>query len=99
MRTHLSSLPVADLVAELVIAHAEVGLHKVYDQHAYRDERLALELGQPNSCRLLSQTLTGSVVQVAGGDGLAMAVSPNDFPAWVPAAVKKVALQLRFEED
>jgi hypothetical protein len=28
-----------------------------------------------------------------------MAVSPNDFPAWVPAAVKKVALQLRFEEE
>jgi hypothetical protein len=33
------------------------------------------------------------------GDGLAMAVSPDDFPAWVPAAVKKLALQLRFEEE
>jgi integrase len=45
MRTNLSGLPVPDLVAELVIAHAKPGLHKVYDQHAYRDEkRRALEL-------------------------------------------------------
>jgi hypothetical protein len=28
-----------------------------------------------------------------------MAVSPDDFPAWVPAAVKKVASQLGFEEE
>jgi integrase len=34
MRTHLSALPVQDLVRELVIAHAKPGLHKVYDQHA-----------------------------------------------------------------
>jgi integrase len=39
MRTALSGLPVPDLVAELVIAHAKPGLHKVYDQHAYRDEK------------------------------------------------------------
>ena len=45
MRTHLSGLPVQDLVRELVIAHCKPGLHKVYDQHAYRDEkRLALKL-------------------------------------------------------
>ena len=45
MRTALSGLLVPDLVAELVIAHAKPGLHKVYDQHAYRDEkRRALEL-------------------------------------------------------
>ena len=45
MRTNLSGLPVPDLVAELVIAHAKPGLHKVYDQHAYRDEkRRALDL-------------------------------------------------------
>ena len=57
MRTHLSSLPVADLVAELVIAHAKYGLHKVYDQHAYRDEkRRALELWANKLFRLLSQT-------------------------------------------
>ncbi|HEY5204347.1 MAG TPA: site-specific integrase [Roseiarcus sp.] len=39
MRTALSGLPIPDLVAELVIAHAKPGLHKVYDQHAYRDEK------------------------------------------------------------
>jgi integrase len=45
MRTHLSALPVQDLVRELVIAHARPGLHKVYDQHADLDEkRHCLEL-------------------------------------------------------
>jgi integrase len=45
MRTHLSALPVQEMVRELVIAHAKKGLHKVYDQHAYQDEkRRCLEL-------------------------------------------------------
>ena len=45
VRTHLSALPVADNVRELVIGHAQPGLHQVYDQHAYIDEkRRALEL-------------------------------------------------------
>jgi integrase len=45
MRTHLSALPVSDLVRELVIGHTKPGLHKVYDQYAYIDEkRHALEL-------------------------------------------------------
>jgi integrase len=45
VRTHLSALPIPDLVRELVIAHTKPGLHKVYDQHAYLDEkRHALEL-------------------------------------------------------
>jgi integrase len=39
MRTHLSGLPVQDLVRELAIAHARPGLHKVYDLHAYQDEK------------------------------------------------------------
>jgi integrase len=39
MRTHLSALPVQDMVRELVIAHARPGLHKVYDQHTYREEK------------------------------------------------------------
>jgi len=47
MRTHLSALPIADLVRELVIGHTKPGLHKIYDQHAYLDEkRQALELWQ-----------------------------------------------------
>jgi integrase len=45
MRTGLSTLPVPDLVRELVIGHTKPGLHKVYDQHSYIDEkRKALEL-------------------------------------------------------
>jgi integrase len=45
VRTHLSALPVQDLVRELVIAHAKPGLHRVYDLHAYQDEkRHCLEL-------------------------------------------------------
>ena len=45
MRTGLSALPIPDIVRELVIAHSKPGLHKVYDQHAYLDEkRRALEL-------------------------------------------------------
>jgi integrase len=39
MRTHLSSLPVQDMVRELVIAHAKPGLHRVYDKHAYLEEK------------------------------------------------------------
>jgi integrase len=45
VRTGLSALPVPDLVRELVIAHTKPGLHKVYDLHAYEQEkRHALEL-------------------------------------------------------
>jgi integrase len=39
MRTHLSALPVQDLVRELVIAHRKPLLHRVYDRHAYLDEK------------------------------------------------------------
>src|SRR5262249_43447887 len=45
MRTHLSALPIPDMVRELVIAHAQPGLHKVYDQHSYlKEKRRALDL-------------------------------------------------------
>jgi integrase len=45
VRTHLSALPVEDLVRELVIAHAKPRLHRVYDLHAYQNEkRHCLEL-------------------------------------------------------
>jgi len=39
MRTGLSALRVPDMVSELCIAHTQKGLHKIYDQHAYLDER------------------------------------------------------------
>ena len=46
MRTGLCAMPnMPDLVRELVIAHTKPGLHKVYDQFAYLDEkRHALDL-------------------------------------------------------
>jgi integrase len=45
MRTGLGALPVPNNVAELCIAHAQPGLHKVYDLHGYRAEkRRAFEL-------------------------------------------------------
>jgi integrase len=39
MRTGLSAFPVSDIVRELVIAHTRPGLHKVYDQYTYLDEK------------------------------------------------------------
>jgi integrase len=39
MRTGLSALPIPDRVRELVIAHAQPGLYKVYDLHAYEIEK------------------------------------------------------------
>ena len=44
-RTGLSAIPgTSDLVRELVIGHTKPGLHKVYDQYAYLDEkRFALD--------------------------------------------------------
>lgn len=69
MRTHLSALPVQDLVRELVIAHAKPGLHKVYDQFSYRDEkRECLELYEDwlvkrsilSMMRMIEATLSGS---------------------------------------
>jgi integrase len=42
MRTGLSAIPgISDLVRELTIGHTKPGLHKVYDQHAYIDEKRA----------------------------------------------------------
>jgi integrase len=45
MRTGLSGIAgISDLVRELVIGHTKPGLHKVYDQYAYLDEkRFALD--------------------------------------------------------
>jgi hypothetical protein len=58
-------------VAELVIAHAQPGLHKVYDLHKYRDEkRRALDLWS----RRLDEIVTGeapasNVFELARGAG------------------------------
>jgi len=40
VRTNLSAIPgISDLVRELVIGHTKPGLHKIYDQYAYLDEK------------------------------------------------------------
>jgi integrase len=40
VRTQLSAIPsISDLVRELVIGHTKPGLHKIYDQYAYLDEK------------------------------------------------------------
>jgi integrase len=45
MRTGLGALPVPNNAAELCIAHAQPGMHKIYDRYGYRDEkRRAFEL-------------------------------------------------------
>ena len=65
MRTNLSGLPVPDLVAELVIAHAKPGLHKVYDQHAYRDEkRRALDLWAAKLLSIVKPDANNNVVSL-----------------------------------
>ena len=45
VRTRISAIAnISDLVRELVIGHTKPGLHKVYDQYAYLDEkRFALD--------------------------------------------------------
>ncbi|MCW2285681.1 integrase [Rhodoblastus acidophilus] len=63
MRTGLSALPIPNLVAELVIAHAKPGLHKIYDLHAYRDEkRHALKLWEARLLAIVSPEPPSNVV-------------------------------------
>jgi integrase len=67
MRTGLSALPVTDIVRELVIAHTKSGLHKVYDQFAYLDEKQqALELWAAR-VRNIVEPPPHNVVAIAGG--------------------------------
>jgi integrase len=66
MRTHLSALPVDDLVRELVIAHAKPGLHRVYDLHAYQDEkRQCLQLWEQRLAGILAPPPPAGVSDIA----------------------------------
>ncbi len=70
MRTGLSALPVPDLVRELVIAHTKPGLHKVYDQHAYLDEKCrALDLWAAR-LRAVVEPAPANVVSIAAASRL-----------------------------
>jgi hypothetical protein len=59
-RTHFSALPVEDLVRELVIAHQRPGMHKIYDQFAYLDQKRTL-------LRLWEQRLAGILAPKPAG--------------------------------
>jgi integrase len=65
MRTGLSALRVPDMVSELCIAHTQKGLHKLYDQHSYLDEkRRAFELWADRLLSIVEPAASGSVVQL-----------------------------------
>jgi integrase len=66
MRTGLGGLPVPNNVAELCIAHAQPGLHKVYDQHSYREEkRRAFELWASRVKEIVEPGTPSNVIQIA----------------------------------
>jgi hypothetical protein len=66
MRTHLSALPVEDLVRELVIAHAMPGLHRVYDLHSHEAEkRRCLELWEQRLAGILTPKPAADVADLA----------------------------------
>jgi integrase len=66
MRTALGGLPVPNNVAELCIAHAQPGLHKVYDQHSYRDEKCrAFELWANRLMTIVEPGTADNVIPIA----------------------------------
>jgi integrase len=65
MRTHLSALPIEDRVREQMVAHAQPGLHKVYDRHSYQDEkRRGFELWERRLAGILNPA-PGGVADIA----------------------------------
>jgi integrase len=67
MRTGLSALPIPDRVRELVIAHAQPGLHKVYDQYAYLEKkREALKMWAARLRSIVDPATTSNVVPLHG---------------------------------
>ena len=70
MRTHLSALPIEDRVREHMIAHAQPGLHQVYDRHAYSAEkRRGFELWEARLRRILSPPAAHGNVTAIWRDG------------------------------
>jgi integrase len=70
VRTGLGGLSVQTKVAELVIAHAQPGLHKVYDLHKYRDEkRRALDLWARRVDAIVSGETGSKVIDLAKARG------------------------------
>lgn len=68
VRTGLGALPIPSHVCELVIAHAQPGLHKVYDLHSYRDEKQrALDLWAARLSEIVERGATDNVVRLKAG--------------------------------
>ncbi len=66
-RTRFSALPVEEVVRELLMAHARPGLHKVYDLHAYQDEKAhALKLWHAK-LRTIVEAKPDNVIRLAAG--------------------------------
>jgi integrase len=66
MRTGLSALRVPDTVSELCIAHTQKGLHRVYDQHSYLDEkRNAFDAWANHVLAICEPGAPSNVIQIA----------------------------------
>ena len=65
MRTHLSALPIPDVVRELLIAHKQTGIKAVYDQFKYEAEKL-------HALQLWEQRLRGIVEPKAADNVVAL---------------------------
>ena len=66
MRTGLGGLPIPNNVAEICIAHAQPGLHKVYDQHGYREEkRRAFDLWAARLLSIVEPVTPSNEIQIA----------------------------------
>jgi integrase len=67
VRTRLSALPIEDIVRERLMAHARPGLHRVYDLHAYEQEKArALDLWHVK-LRHIIEPKPGNVIRLAAG--------------------------------
>jgi integrase len=65
VRTRLSGLPIDGEVKELLLSHARPGLHKVYDQYSYLEEkRRGLELWHAKLRTIVTPAPEGNVVQL-----------------------------------
>jgi integrase len=65
MRSHLSALPIEDRVREQMIAHAQPGLHKVYDLYSYLPEkRRGFELWEQRLRNILAPMLPADVADI-----------------------------------
>ena len=71
MRTHLSALPIEDRVREAMIAHAQPGLHRVYDLHSYGEEkRRGFELWEQRLRGILAPKPPAEVANLAAERGM-----------------------------